>query len=140
MSASVQGDAGTVLRDWFSRLSDAGFSSDLFLAGLAEDVTWTATGDSPVSGTFRGLAAYVEGVYRPLAARLARWPEPVVERITAEGQWGVVEFRGVGGIGHNGCDYSMRYCWSMRVENGLVQEVVGYYDQSKVHELFADPS
>lgn len=138
VSAAVQGEAGTVLREWFGRLTDTGFSSEVFLAGLAPDVVWTATGTSPISGVFRGLPAYVDGVYRPLDARLLRWPDPVVERITAEGDRGVVEFRGVGGVGHNGCDYSMRYCWSMRVEGGLVREVVGYYDQSKVHELFAD--
>jgi ketosteroid isomerase-like protein len=135
---SLDSQAGPILRAWFARLSESGFSSEIFLAGLAPDVVWTATGNSPVSGTFHGLAAYVAGVYRPLDERLSRWPDPVVERITAEGDRGVVEFRGEGGLGKNGCDYSMRYCWSMRVEGGLVREVIGYYDQNKVDELFAD--
>ena len=55
----------------------------------------------------------------------------------ADGDWGFVEFEGVGGRGTNGTDYTIRYCWVMRVEDDLVREVVGYYDQSKVAELFA---
>jgi uncharacterized protein len=131
-------EAGPFLRDWFARMAAKGFSAEVFLAGLAPDLVWTVTGTSPISGTYRGLRAYTEGVFRPLDERLVRWPNPVVERIVAEGEWGVVEFRGEGGVGRNGCDYSMQYCWSMHVHGDLVREVIGYYDQHKVAELFED--
>ena len=130
-------DTGVFLRDWFDRLALAGWTAEVFLDALFEDLVWTATGSSPISGTYRGRDAYIDGVYRPLDERLESWPRPAVERIVAEGDWGVVEFSSTGGRGKNGIDYNMRYCWIIHVENELVTEVIGYYDTSTVSALFA---
>jgi ketosteroid isomerase-like protein len=130
-------DTGVFLRDWFDRLALAGWTAEVFLDALSEDLVWTATGSSPISGTYRGRDAYIDGVYRPLDERLESWPRPAVERIVAEGDWGVVEFSSTGGRGKNGIDYNMRYCWIIHVENELVTEVIGYYDTSTVSALFA---
>ncbi|MFZ2016502.1 MAG: hypothetical protein WAV00_22000 [Nocardioides sp.] len=96
----------------------------------------TDTGSSPISGTGRGLDPYVEAIVRPLDERLESWPRPEVERILAEGEWGVVEFSSTGGRGKNGIDYNMRYCWIIHVEADLVTEVIGFYDTSTVQALF----
>lgn len=130
-------DTGTFLLDWFDRLTKSGWTSDIFLAALSEDLVWTATGNSPISGTYRGLSAYTEGIFRRLDEKLESWPRPKVERIVAEGDWGVVEFSSTGGRGKNGTDYNMRYCWVIHVEDGLVTEVIGYYDTSTVNALFS---
>ena len=130
-------DTGVFLRDWFDRLALAGWTAEVFLDALSEDLVWTATGSSLISGTYRGRDAYIDGVYRPLDERLESWPRPAVERIVAEGDWGVVEFSSTGGRGKNGIDYNMRYCWIIHVENELVTEVIGYYDTSTVSALFA---
>jgi ketosteroid isomerase-like protein len=55
----------------------------------------------------------------------------------AAGEWGVVEFSSSGGLGRNGTDYNMRYCWVIRVQDGLVCEVIGYYDTRAVTQLFS---
>ena len=125
------------LVDWFDRLAATGFDGGIFLDALSDDLVWTATGTSPVSGTFRGKQAYVDGVWRPLDRHLQRWPRADVLRILADGEWATVEFRGVGGLGVNGLDYSLQYCWVLRVVDGRITEVVGYYDQTKVEALFA---
>jgi ketosteroid isomerase-like protein len=137
MTASETEMNRAVLSRWFDRLTESGFDSRTFADGLADDIIWTATGHSPISGTYRGKADYLQNVYRPLDQRLKRWPRPQVLRLLVDGQFGIVEFAGVGGLGHNGTDYSMRYCWLMRFTDGKVQEVTGYYDQGKVAELFA---
>jgi hypothetical protein len=129
-------DTGRFLRDWFRRLAESGWTADIFLARLSEDIVWTATGSSPVSGTFKGLQAYTDGVYRKLDERLVSWPTPKVERILVDGDWGVVEFTSTGGLGKNGTDYNMRYCWLMHITGDKVDQVIGYYDQLKVAELF----
>jgi len=49
----------------------------------------------------------------------------------------VVEFHGVGGVDRNGTDHTLRYCWVVRVVDDRIREVVGYYDQVKVDELFS---
>jgi ketosteroid isomerase-like protein len=69
--------------------------------------------------------------------RLASWPRPQVERILADGQWGVAEFSSAGGLGKNGTGYNMRYCWIIHVVDDRVVEVVGYYDTQTVTALFA---
>jgi uncharacterized protein len=125
------------LTDWFDRLEATGFDGTVFLGALSDDLVWTATGTSPVSGTFRGKQAYADGVWHPLDDHLVTWPRAEVLRILADGEWAVVEFRGVGGVGRNGTDYSLQYCWVVRVVDDEVREVVGYYDQTKVAELFA---
>ena len=79
-------------------------------------------------------------MWRPLDDHLVRWPRANVTRILADGEWAVVEFHGVGGLGRNGTDYTLQYCWVVRVVDDLVREVVGYYDQVKVNELFDDKS
>jgi ketosteroid isomerase-like protein len=129
-------DTGAFLQDWFGRLKQSGWTAEVFLDALSEDLVWTATGTSPISGTYHGRDAYIDGVYRPLDERLESWPRPTVERIIAQGDWGVVEFSSKGGRGKNGTDYNMRYCWLMHVEDGLVTEVIGYYDTSTVVALF----
>jgi len=129
-------DTSTFLRSWFDRLAESGWTTEVFLGALSEDLVWTATGTSPISGTYRGLQAYTDGIFRRLDERLESWPRPAVERIVAEGDWGVVEFSSTGGRGKNGVDYNMRYCWIMHVEGGLVTEVIGYYDTSTVDALF----
>jgi uncharacterized protein len=126
------------LTDWFARLESSGFDGGVFLGALSDDLVWTATGASPVSGTFRGKPSYVDNVWRPLDDHLARWPRAEVLRILADGEWAVGEFHGVGGLGRNGADYPLQYCWVIRVVDDLVHEVVGYHDQVEVNELFAD--
>ena len=128
------------LVDWFARLERSGFDGGVFLGALSDDLIWTATGTSPVSGTFQGKQSYIDNVWRPLDDHLARWPRANVVRILADGEWAVVEFHGVGGLGRNGTDYTLQYCWVIRVVNDLVREVVGYYDQVKVNELFDNNS
>jgi uncharacterized protein len=130
-------DTGAFLRSWFEQLAESGWTTEVFLSALSDDIVWTATGSSPVSGTYHGLAAYTAGVYRPLDEHLESWPRPTVERVVAEGAWGVVEFSSTGGRGKNGVDYNMRYCWVIHVENNLVTEVTGYYDTANVDALFA---
>jgi hypothetical protein len=130
-------DTGAYLRTWFDELAASGWTTEVFLSALSDDIVWTATGTSPVSGTYHGLEEYTDGVYRPLDERLESWPRPTVERIVAEGEWGVVEFSSTGGRGKNGVDYNMRYCWVIHVENSLVTEVTGYYDTANVDALFA---
>jgi uncharacterized protein len=130
-------NAGAFLRTWFGRLAETGWTAEVFLGGLAEDLVWTATGTSPVSGTYRGRDAYIDGIYLRLDERLASWPRPRVERIIADGEWGVVEFTSTGGLGKNGTDYNMRYCWVIHVADDRIVEVVGYYDTQTVTALFA---
>ncbi len=82
-------ETGAFLHGWFDRLAESGWTAEVFLAALSDDLVWTATGSSPISGTYRGLQAYTDGIYRRLDERLESWPRPTVERIIADGDWGL---------------------------------------------------
>jgi uncharacterized protein len=108
-----------------------------FLSALADDLSWTVTGSSPIAGTYDSKAAYIEGVYQRLDSRLEHWPIPRVRRIVADGDWAVVFWRGVDGRGRRGEDYTMDYTWWLRIADGQIREVIGFYDGEKVAVLFA---
>jgi hypothetical protein len=42
---------------------------------------------------------------------------------------------GVHGV--NGSDFSMQYCWLIRVVDGWITEIIGFYDSKKMNDLFA---
>jgi ketosteroid isomerase-like protein len=136
------GDATTAatrarLEQIFSNLEVAGFGES-FLEVLSNDLVWTATGTSPVAGRYEGKGEYLEKVRSRLHERLDGAPiYPIVERILADGEWGCVSFRTEGLTGRNGADFSMQYCWLVKVDGDKIAEVVGFYDTQKMNDVFA---
>ena len=124
-----------VIKSLFSTIADQGFGQ-LFLDQLAENVIWTATGSSPMRGRYESKQAYREQVLDKLHDKLEYSPRPTIDRIIADDQWAAVYFHTEGARALNGLDFSMEYCWLMRVENDKVVEVVGFYDSKKMCDLF----
>ncbi len=126
----------TFITNLFSDFAHKGLGSH-FLDSLSDEVVWTATGSSPLSGRYVGKKAYQDQVLAKLRERLQTSVKPQVDLILADGDWATVYFHTTDVKGHNGVDFSMSYCWLMRVEDGKIVEVVGFYDQKKVCDLFA---
>lgn len=61
------------------------------------------------AGTGLGRLPWVAGL-RPLDDHLVSWPRADVIRIIGDGEWAAVQFRGSGGEGRNGTNYSLDYC------------------------------
>ena len=118
--------------DAWSRLDDPG----PFVAALADDLTWTVTGTSPIAGVYTSKADYLAGVLGPLSARLAAVPTLRVKRMLVDGEWAALHLEGRGS-GKRGENYDMDYCWMIRVQDQQIREVVGFYDTTKVNALFA---
>jgi len=108
-----------------------------FANALSDDLVWTVTGSSPISGRYEGKQVYVDKVLTPLRKVLVALPVPIVEHIFADVDWAVVNWRSQGARGKNGANYDMQYCWLMRVEGDKIVEVVGFYDGQKVAAVFA---
>jgi ketosteroid isomerase-like protein len=123
------------ITDLFDRIAETGGYGPL-LDALSDDLVWTVTGTSPISGVYHGKQGYIDGVFSRLDERLEAWPAAQVEDILADGDTAVVFFTGVDGRGRNGLDYSMRYCWRMRVDDTRISQVTGYYDGIIVNRLF----
>lgn len=119
----------------FDNVSKTGFGPS-FLDKISDDVVWTATGTSPMRGRYEGKAVYKEKVLDKLHERLEGFGMPSVDRILVDGQWAAVNFHTTGVKAHSGLDFSMEYCWLIKVENDSIVEVVGFYDSKKMCDLF----
>lgn len=114
---------------------------------LSEDLIWTATNTSPLAGRYVGKQAYLDQVLGVLGGELDRNAQSsmTLEQIIVDegSEWATVRFRTEGAKGKNGTDFSMSYCWVMRVGEasdsgglGRIKEVIGFYDGAKMYRLF----
>ncbi|GAA1931008.1 nuclear transport factor 2 family protein [Streptantibioticus ferralitis] len=130
------GSTRAALDDVFSSVSESGFGKK-FLDRLAPDLVFTATGTSPLAGRYTSKAEYSEKVLARLHERLATPIRPAIEQMLVDGEWATVRFRSEGVRGHNGADFSMQYCWLIRVIGDRIVEIIGFYDTKKMIDLFA---
>ena len=138
MANHIRTDTATTrafVEDLFASIAKSGLGPR-FLNSLSEDVVWTATGSSPLSGRFEGKKAYREDVLGKLTGKLERSPKPQVDRILVDGDWAAVHFHTSGARSVHGYDFSMQYCWLLKVQEEMIVEVVGFFDQKKVCDLF----
>jgi ketosteroid isomerase-like protein len=112
------------VRDFFQRMADRPESA---LALLAPDAVWTTMGTTPLSGTYRGAAAFAEGLLAPFA-ELANGYKLVVDEIFGEGERVAALAHGEGGDTRTGVPYRNHYAFVMRVRSGRITEVVEYMD------------
>lgn len=116
---------------------------------LSEDLIWTAANSSPLQGRYIGKQTYLDQVLGVLGEKLDRSikPKMTLEQIIVDeaGEWATVRFRTEGSKGKDGADFSMSYCWVMRVgdgsdsgDQGRIKEVIGFYDGVKMYNLFGE--
>lgn len=108
-----------------------------FLDHLDDDIIWHATGTSPLGGITTSKQAYQEKVLGALTGKLKTTPIPIVDRIFVDGEWATLLFHTENVEALNGMDFGMEYCWLLKVQADKIVEVVGFYDQKKLHDLFA---
>ncbi|MFK4548208.1 ketosteroid isomerase-like protein [Streptomyces tendae] len=120
----------------FADVPQSGFT-ERFTEALADDLVFTATGTSPVAGRYESKTEYQTNVLARLHERLATPIRARVEQVIVEGEWATVRFRSHGVQGVNGIDFSMEYCWLIRVVDGRITEITGFYDTKKMNDLFA---
>ena len=120
----------------FASIANSGFR-DTFLNALSDDVVWTATGTTPLSGRYESKKMYCEEVLGRLHGKLHSSPKPTVDRILVDGDWACVYFHTTNVPALNGDDFGMEYCWLMCVQDDKIIEVVGFYDGNKMSKLFS---
>ena len=117
-------------------MASTGYSED-FGNALSDDLVWTVTGSSPLAGRYEGKQAYIEGITKPILAKLKSPFCPILDRIIADGEWAAVHFHSKDVKAANGMNYDLDYCWLMKAVDEKIVEVVGFYDQRKVKDLFS---
>jgi len=125
--------AKDLVADLFAKW-EAGDSS-AFFAAVAEDVTWTAIGATPISGVSHSKTEYMNKTYQPLQHVFSGPTSCKVKRILAEEDLVAVEWHGETPLANGGV-YANEYCWIVRVEGDKLAEVTGYFDTAAVNALF----
>ena len=109
-----------------------------FIDSWADDFTWTITGSSKWSRTYRGKRAVLDELMKPLFAQFAdRYTNNAV-RILVDGDHAVVECRGQVTT-KKGKPYNNAYCYVMRLEDGKLRELTEYLDTALVDAALDAP-
>lgn len=112
---------------------------DACFALLADDVTWTNIGSTPVSGTYRGKQALLEQLLGPLFGQLKNGITSHIEQLTAEGNIVVAQTTGEAET-LDGVPYNNAYCQVIRIEAGKIAAVKEYFDTELASSVLRMPS
>jgi len=99
----------------------------LFIATLAEDATWTVTGQYSWSRTFKGKEAIMNDLHGHVRTRLVDRTRTLAHRFIADGDYVVVEAKG-DNLTKEGVRYDNDYCLVFRLEGGRIKEIREYCD------------
>jgi uncharacterized protein len=102
-----------------------------FVDALAPDVTWKIIGSTSWSRTFHGKQSVLADLLGPLNRQLAGRNTIAAHRILADGDFVVVEARGLNRT-KAGKAYENEYCWVVRFRDGKMIEIVEYADTALV--------
>ncbi len=102
---------------------------------MAEDVRWRWMGVGQWSRTFEGKRLVVDTLFAGAWETLSPRSSVEVHRIHGDGDFVVVEHSGRNAL-DDGRRYDNNYCWVLRFQDGLIQEVREYMDTQLVTETF----
>ena len=105
------------------------------LDAMADDVTWRWMGVNQWSRTFEGKQVVVDTLFGGATETLGPSSSIALRHIHADGDSVVVEHSGRNTL-PDGRRYDNNYCWILRFQNGLIQEVREYMDTQLVTETF----
>ena len=110
-----------------------------FREAMADDFTWTITGSTAWSKSYRGKEAVSNDLLRPLFAQFKDRYTNTAERILADGDYVVVQCKGrVTTV--SGEPYNNSYCLVIRMADGKMKEMIEYFDSALVDRVLAPPS
>ena len=99
----------------------------LFTASLADDATWTVTGQYSWSRTFTGKQAILNDLHSHVRSLLVDRARTVARRFIADGDHVVVEAKG-DNVTKAGMRYDNDYCLVFRLADGKIKEIREYCD------------
>ncbi|MCO1654545.1 nuclear transport factor 2 family protein [Pseudonocardia humida] len=102
---------------------------------LADDATWTITGNSPAAGSYAGRQAFLDAVIGPFNARMSAPLRPVVRGLYADGDW-VIALFDAAGTAVDGQPYRNTYTWYMRLAGERIVEVIAFFDSIEFTDLW----
>lgn len=121
--ADEAGNKATIQRAFDAWASGTGSPYDL----LADDATWTITGNSLASKTYPSRAAFISEVIRPFNARMSVGLKPTIRNIYADGNT-VIVFFDAEGTTRDDKPYRNTYAWFLDLKDGKVTNASAFFD------------
>ena len=121
------------IRELFSKL-ERGDGKEFF-NHVANNVDWIVQGTHPLAGHYHSRDEFFSHTFARLNNVLPGGTQLRVESVLICGGWAVVELRSMA-TARNGMRFDNRYCWVVRLENGLIVQVRAYLDSTMVQRLF----
>lgn len=94
---------------------------------LADNVSWTITGNSLAAKTYPSREAFLGEVIRPFNARMSTPLSPTIRQLYAEGDM-VVAFFDASGTARDGKPYTNTYAWFLEVKDGRITRAHAFFD------------
>jgi uncharacterized protein len=102
---------------------------------LADDASWTITGNSAAAKTYPTKEAFMAEVIRPFNARMQTRLVPTVPKLYAEGNT-VVAFFDAKGTARDGKPYANTYAWILDIEGGKIVRSSAFFDSIAFDEFW----
>lgn len=94
---------------------------------LAEDASWTITGNSLAAKTYPTKEAFMSEVIRPFNNRMRSRLVPTVRKLYADGDT-VIAFFDAKGIARDGQTYANTYAWILDMKDGRIVRANAFFD------------
>ncbi|MCL6698385.1 nuclear transport factor 2 family protein [Sphingomonas sp. NSE70-1] len=94
---------------------------------LAEDASWTITGNSMASRTYPTKEAFMSEVIRPFNSRMQSRLIPSVRKLYAEGNT-VIAFFDAQGTARDGKPYANTYAWILEMKDSKIVRATAFFD------------
>lgn len=94
---------------------------------LAENASWTITGNSLAAKTYPTKEAFMGEVIRPFNARMQARLIPTVRKLYAEGDT-VIAFFDAKGTARDGQPYANTYVWILDMQGGKIVKANAFFD------------
>lgn len=103
---------------------------------LADHATWTITGNSLASKTYKNREAFMSEVIRPFNARMGERLKPKITRIY-EDKGTVIVLFDANGTAKDGKPYSNTYAWFLDMREGKIVKSTAFFDSVAFNELWS---
>ncbi len=105
-----------------------------FFELLADDVVWTVSGRSPVSGTYHGKTDFLERAVKPITEKLKTPLKPELVSLSSGSSYVWLHFK-ARATTKNDEVYENTYVWKMQLKNGKITHGIAFLD---TYELTAE--
>ena len=129
--AQAEANRSAVARSFEAWRAGTGSPYDL----LAEDSSWTITGNSAAAKTYPSRAAFMSEVIGPFNARMRTRLVPTVRRLYAEDDT-VIAFFDASGTARDGRPYVNTYAWFLEMRNGRIVRANAFFDSIAFDDLW----